>query len=67
MNVLDKQQVAAAEAKARAELKKALQEQKEQMEGERDRALEEARLVNDIITCMSLSLAIKSLDKHFVG
>lgn len=58
MNVLDKQQVAAAEAKARAELKKALQEQKEQMEGERDRALEEARLVNDIIICMSLSLAI---------
>lgn len=55
---LDKQQVAAAEAKARAELKKALQEQKEQMEGERDRALEEARLVNDIITCTSLSLAI---------
>lgn len=55
---LDKQQVAAAEAKAHAELKKALQEQKEQMEGERDRALEEARLVNDIITCMSLSLAI---------
>lgn len=55
---LDKQQVAAAEAKARAELKKALQEQKEQMEGERDRALEEARLVNDIIICMSLSLAI---------
>ncbi|RMX36834.1 hypothetical protein pdam_00000956 [Pocillopora damicornis] len=36
--------VAAAEAKAHAELKKALQEQKEQMEGERDRALEEARL-----------------------
>lgn len=55
---LDKQQVAAAEAKARVELKKALQEQKEQMEGERDRALEEARLVNDIITCTSLSLAI---------
>lgn len=55
---LDKQQVAAAEAKARAELKKALQEQKEQMEGERDRALEEARLVNDIITCTSLSLVI---------
>lgn len=55
---LDKQQVAAAEAKARAELKKALQEQKEQMEGERDCALEEARLVNDIITCTSLSLAI---------
>lgn len=36
--------VAATEAKANAELKKALQEQREQMEEEREQALEEARL-----------------------